>query len=866
MLFYDETSEAILERFEVDRDQGLSRARAARIREKVGPNALKVKTDPLWRKILEPFIDVFMCILLVALVLSVIRGEIFDGIIIGVIIGVNVAIFYFQSWSTAKILRNLKKQNLQDVSVVREGKTIWLPATELVPGDIIHLVEGEKVPADARVIGEHAVTVDEAILTGESRRIQKTSRKMREDDLEIYEQANMLFAESFIVSGEVTAVVVRTGSETEFGRIADLAQVDLVQLSPMQKKINQLIKLTAIVVGVVAVLVLCLELWNGMSLAESFNVIMAMTVSAVPEGLPVVISVVLVLGMRRMAKKKVLVTNMRAVETMGTINVICTDKTGTLTENKLSVQEVWAPKGNRSLLNFALRAAVIEGRGPSDPLDVAMLNYLEPQGEDNIVASVGVRRGETVNDFTHEGTFPFEQRLSMSGNLWKSKGKYLLVVKGAPEQILARCDLSAKQDEAAAEELALLTNKGYRVIALGLAKLDGKISSFARLRQDGDWQFAGFMAIADGLRPESKGAIAVARHAGVSVRMITGDHFDTAYTIGKKLGLVKNHSEIMDCREMEVLTDDELHKQIQGIYVFSRVTPEQKFRLLQIFERDNITAMTGDGVNDVPALTKAHIGLAMGSGSSIARDAGDIVLLDDNFKSVNEAMREGRTIVENIKRVSVYLFATNSAEMLTVVGALLLGLPLPLLPIQMLWVNVVTDSCLVIPLGLEKPESNVMEQAPNAADAPLLSRVMVFRMLLMAVSMMLFALSVYMFFIPRLGYAAAGTMTFIALVAIQIAFVFNMRSNYESIFKRIRVLSWPMMAGLLASLFAQWLAFATPFGRLLQIQEVPLWSAVIVVGLAIVTATTVVEVHKLWVKRAKAGPGVKSPSARLAKN
>ncbi len=838
MVFYDMSVEEVLRHFKVEKNRGLTPKQVARARAKFGPNTLSLKGTPLWKILLQPFLDVFMFILLGALVLTLIQGEHLEAILIGVIILINIAIYYVQQFSTSRIIRSLKKQVAQEVEVRRSGHTSRVPIADLVPGDIISLREGEKVPADCRIIAEAVAQVDESILTGESEHLHKQTKKLGKG-LEIYERSNMLFSGSFVVAGSATAVVVATGSATEFGRIANLARDGADKhVNPVQQKISRLIKYVAIAVGILAAVVLALEIYRGSTLPEAIKFVLAMTVSAIPEGLPIAISVILALGMRRMAKKKALVTNMRAIETIGAINTICTDKTGTLTENKLAVTDTWTLPNQRNLLTFAMRCAIIEGE--ADPLDAALLEFIGP-------------RGDSVNDFSWSAALPFDQKAAMSGNLWQNQersGQFVLAVKGAPETILAHCDLAARAEAAANQQLAQLTKQGYRVIALAVAKLDHKISSFGRLPKS-DFQFAGLIAVADRLRTESAHSLAVARRAGVSVRMITGDHFNTAFTIGKKLGLVKNANQVMDCHELEVLDDDALARAIEDIYVFSRVTPEQKFRLLRIFERQNITAMTGDGVNDVPALAQAHVGIAMGSSPSIVRDAGDMILLDDNFTNINAAMREGRTIVENIKRMLIYLLATNAGEVLIIVAALVSGVPLPLLPIQILWVNLVTDSCLTVPLGLEKAEANVMTRAPRPSNAPLLSPVMIGRMILMAVAMTLLTFGVYLFFGSRLGWPAAGTLAFLALIVAQIANAFSLRSNYESIWKRLRVFSLSMLIGLSISVTTQVLAFTTPLRAMLHIQAVPLPAMLGVIGVSLVVPVLALELHKYFFSRRK---------------
>ena len=379
----------------------------------------------------------------------------------------------------------------------------------------------------------------------------------------------------------------------------------------------------------------CLSLLRGMDVLDSLRFVIALSVSAVPESLPIAISVVLVLGMRRIAKKKALVHQMRAIETIGVINTIATDKTGTLTKNLLTVQDVWTPEKRN---NLQKTIAYFVNRGDSkshDPLDIALDNFARKNG-------TGVHGLPAAE-------LPFNQDFSMSAAVWHNGASYKIYYKGAPEEIIKHCKLPATESKRAKQAIAELTSKGYRVVGLAVSDDVEIPTDFSKISRQ-KLQFKGLVAVADVLRPEASRAIKSAISAGVSVRMITGDHFETAYQIGKQLGMVDSKEEVFDCREMSKMTDDQLDAIIEQTKVFSRVIPEQKYRILTILKRHNITAMTGDGVNDVPALSGADVGIAMGSGSHIAKDAGAIILLDDNFKTIIDAMKEGRTIIANVRR------------------------------------------------------------------------------------------------------------------------------------------------------------------------------------------------------------------------
>jgi ATPase, P-type (transporting), HAD superfamily, subfamily IC len=831
MLYYNQSVEELFERFHTS-ERGLSSSDVKKQREKYGLNLIKIKTTPLWKKLLEPFVDVFMIVLIIASILSLVKGNTLDASIIGSIILINAVIDYVQQFSTERILRTLKKKSAQKVRIVRNGSESEVDSSELVPGDIIMLAEGDKIPADSRVVHASNVRVDESLLTGESVPISKHANKLN-GDKEIYEQTNLLFAGSFIISGTVKTLVIRTGNETEYGRIADLAS-DTDTLSPVQIKITKLVAKIAIAVGIMSVIVFILSMIRGMGLFDSLEFVMAMAVSAVPEGLPVAISIILALGMRRMAKKKALVADMHAIETVGVITTIATDKTGTLTENKLSVREVWKMSGSKENLNRNIALAINNPRDSKDPLDVAMLEYIQ-------------KEGEQLLETTPVKSLPFDQDLAVSGNLWHEGKKISLVIKGAPERLIDKSSLTENEKEECLSEVQRLAGSGYRVIGLARTMLGEDINSMAKVPKRHRFHFIGLVAVADTLRKSSKAAITEARRAGVTVRMITGDHFETAYSIGKELGIASNRGQVLDCRKLELLQDSELKHVVEHTRVFARVTPEAKFKILSILKEYEIAAMTGDGVNDVPALANAHIGIAMGSGSEIARNAGGIVLLDDNFGSIVSAMREGRVIIANIRRMLAYLLATNAGEALTMIGALLIGSSVPLLPVQILWVNLVTDSMLVIPLGLEEAESNVMRKKPESPDSPILDRNAIVRMVIVAITIAAITLTVYTYYTGKLGEAMAGSLAFMALVVTQLACACNARSNYQSFFVRMRTHNVKFYVGMIVAIFLQCLVFFGPLHDILHVVDVPLDSLAIVCVWSFVIPLAVVELHKLSV-------------------
>lgn len=829
MLYYNKSVAETLKELQSTK-HGLATTEADERLKLHGLNTITVTGSPLWRKLLEPFANVFIAVLLLAAIISILQQAFLDAAIIGSIIAVSAIIYYVQRFSTERILRSLKQHAKQTVLVFRDGKDIPLETQFLVPGDVILLREGDKVPADARILSANSLQVDESQLTGESLPVNK-SEDILKGKREVYEQSNMLYHGSFIVAGEVRAVIAATGNETEFGHLAALTS-ETSEQSPVQKKIDKLISQIIAAVASIAVIAFALATFRGMEITESIRFVLALSVSAVPESLPIAISIIMVLGMRRMAAKKALVRTMRAIESIGVVTTIATDKTGTLTRNKLTVQAVWQPHyATANLAELIQKSANQTSHAVHDPLDSALISYAL---QNNVKPS---RSMPAVS-------LPFNQKVAMSGNLWHHGSTFELIIKGAPEQVLQKSDLTEGEHEAATAQLHSLTSKGYRVLAVARATLTKSIDDIARLPEKQKLVFAGFVAVADVLRPEAKTAIRAAQTAGVTVRMITGDHFETAYHIGRSLGMVSSRSQVFDARRISTLSDSELEKIINKTYVFSRVLPEHKYRILTLLKKNHITAMTGDGVNDVPALANAHVGVAMGSGASIAKDAGDIILLDDNFKSIVDAMREGRTIFANIRRMLFYLLSTNASEVLVVLAALVVGIPVPLLPVQLLWINLATDTPLVIPLGLEPGEKDAMKLPPNAPRSPLLTPFLISRMILIAITMAGVTLALYVAFSTQHNHAYASTMAFNALVAMQWANALCSRSNSDSIFTRITVLNKAFYIGLTVAIGLHLLAIFSPLSELLHISTVSIGDLVLSGLVGFSTPIVVSELHK----------------------
>ncbi len=811
-------------------DKGLTSHEAGQRLQKYGYNELEAHGTPLWKKIIEPFRSLFIIILVLAAAISFLSHENLDGIVIAAIIAVNATVYYSQQFTTERVLRSLKQHSQQNVQVRRDGQQFSLPSRLLVPGDVIFLSEGQRIPADARVLHEENFYLSEAALTGESLPIKKLVSTLAQDK-PIYERDNMLFAGTYVTSGSGVAMVVATGSYTQFGNIAKMA-VEAEPKSPMQQKIDSIVGRLIKVLAGIAMVVFALSLLRGIETTEALRFVMAMSVSAVPEDLPIALSVVAVLGMRRMAKKKALVRSMKTIEDLGLTTVIATDKTGTLTKNNLTISEGWAPDSSIDLREVGLKA-LGSTLNATEPFDKALKKFT----------------GEVVTSSDNLlKNYPFNQSQRISGALWQESGRNVLYVKGAPEHLLNLCRLDDKTRAQAESQLHSMVANGFRVIALAKCHtelvprdLNGKNSL--------NLEFMGFIAFADELRPESAAAIAAAQDAGISVKMITGDHFETAFHIGQRLGISSHRDQVAMGNDLPE-TEEKLAPLLKSKSVFARILPQQKFNILKALKRSEITAMTGDGVNDVPALTNAHVGIAMGSGDDIAKDAGDMVLLDNSFASIIKAISEGRVIYDNIRRMLFYLLSTSLGEILTMVGALIIGLPLPVTAIMILWVNLVTDTALVIPLGLEPAEADHMKQPPRRPSAPILDKIMLSRIMFVGFAMAIPILLIFNNLIKS-GYSLdyAQTVAFVMLVASQWMNAFNARSEGMSAFRRLKVVNYKLLLGLSVAIFLQMLVMFGPLKEVFSVADVSFKHLLASIVSAMAAVLVAAEIHKLYYNR-----------------
>lgn len=810
---------------------GISGTEAAKRLKVHGRNELTTKKTSLWKRIIEPFTSYFVIVIIFAAILSLIKREWFEAIIISIIVVVNALIYYFQQISANRALKSLMAQDRQKVSVLRPqaaDEDIYIEF--LVPGDVVRIHEGMKIPADGRVIDANHIQIDESMLTGESLPVHKHAGALSGTKA-IYDQENMLFKGTYLHSGSGLLLITTTGNQTQLGAINTMAAEADDGKTPIEQKIDNLTKRLLIGIVIITVLVFGLAMYRGIELNEALKFTISLAVSAVPEGLPVAMTLVLLISARKMAKQKALVRKISAMETMGAITLIATDKTGTITKNKLSVADTFSAHSDLRTFHEAMRASLNgDGENSEDPLDQILLQTVE--------------HTKLPRDWKKVKEFPFNQALRLSGMVWKHPGGYLLHVKGAPEQIMFHSNGDSKSVLVDAKaHLEKFTTRGYRTIGFAqkhLSKLPEKLDHSVL----NSMQFNGFVGLSDQLRPKVKQAIAEAHAAGIKVVMLTGDHVQTAGYIASQVGIARASSEISDSSLLDSKDPKKIWDSLANIKVFGRVLPEHKYKLLKAVKGHEITAMTGDGVNDIPALVEADAGLSMGSGTDAAKDASDIILTNSNFHTIVNAVRAGRTVLANIRKMVVYLLATSGGEVLTMLCALALDIPLPITAVMVLWVNLVTDGIAVIPLGLSPSEAHHMQEPPRHPKAPLLDGILLSRAVLLAVTLAACTLLIFKINLPN-GTVYAQTAAFLSLIVVQWANALNMNFEFRSwVYNFVRP-NYKLLLAISASIVINILVFTTPIKTYFGLAT--LWStdALVAIVLPVGAAFVVSDVHKI---------------------
>ena len=792
---------------------GLSKRAAAEKLSRFGPNEItQIKKDPWYVLFFAQFKSLPIFMLLVATAISLALGltidtsKILDAIAISVAILLAVTFGFWQEYNAERVLDALKKMTVPRSLVVRDNQMVLIDSRELVVGDIVLIDEGSRVPADIRLIEATNVAVDQSMLTGESLPASKQVSLFSAKTV-LAEQKNMLFSGTIIVRGHGKGVVVATGMRTEFGKIVNFVTEEDDAQTPLEKSISGLSKTLGIAGLVFSILFFFIGLLQGQVAMHMLVVAITLAVAVIPEGLPTVLAITLALGVQKMAKKNAIVRKMPSVETLGSATVICTDKTGTLTQNKMTVQEIILASetysiGQGKLDSRAAKRDVVLGRAieimalcnnamsitsdenetmAGDPTETALLSAIAICGQDEKI----IRKAHAL-----EAEIPFDSMRKMMSVIRTSKNKRIAFVKGAPDKLILRCSkillpagekpFTAKWKNKFLSDTNSLCSDGMRVLALAYRPV-GKMGAYTSENTENNLVFVGLVGMEDPPRPEVSGAIALCKSAGIRVVMVTGDSPITAKAIAAKVGLLTQNKKVIDGVELASMSDEQLDRVLPSVAVFSRVTPADKYRIVSAFLRKGeVVAVTGDGVNDAPAIKKANIGLAMGiTGTDVSKEVADIILTDDNFASIVSAIQYGRTIFANIKSFVRYQISTNIGALGLMFATSALSMPLPLLPIQILWINIMVDGPPAIALGSEPPTGKEMKMPPRDPKAKILTNNLIISIIFIGALMAAISLAVfgyYLSFEPQ----KAFTVVFTLFIFLQLMNALNCRSARES--------------------------------------------------------------------------------------
>jgi P-type Ca2+ transporter type 2C len=757
---------------------GLTSEQAQESLLKYGRNELveEEKAGPL-RLFLGQFRDILILILIIAAIAAYYVGDTLDAIVILIVVLINAIVGFIQEYRAEKAMEKLKGLISSEAVVIRNGQEQKVAAGELTRGDIVLLEEGDNVPADLRIIESHDLLIDESALTGESLSVEKHTEIIVSDE---HDADNLAFMETDVASGRGKGVVVEIGMGTEIGKIAEMIQEE-EEDTPLQQKIARLGKILGLLAVVVCSIVFAIGYLQGIPIVDNFMTAVSLAVAAVPEGLPAILTLTLALGMQRMARSNAIVRKLLAVETLGSCNVICTDKTGTLTLNQMTVRDtrVKDSKMVNTISALCNNATYSHEKMLGDPTDAALLMYADANG---------YHRKEMEEKNPRLLEIPLDSTRKRMTTVNQIEGERYVLVKGAPEVLLQRCSQIESEDavcvlqvedvDKVMTDLKEMTSNALRVLGFAYRKLGHDEDLENKEGLEKDLTFAGLVGMMDPPRDEAREAIAVAKKAGIKVVMITGDHKDTAVAIAKEIG-ISGHGKVeaLTGSDLDGLNDQEFLEKVNDVQVYARVFPEQKVRIVEALKKTgNVASMTGDGVNDAPALKRAAIGVAMGSGTDVAKESADMLLQDDNFATIVKAVREGRTIFDNIRRFVRFQLSTNIGAILTITSSSILGLPVPFNPIQVLWINIIMDGPPAQSLGVEPPEKNVMERPPLKEE--IIPRKNLIKIVIAGVVMTLGTLALYYYLLTNnTGIIKATSMAFTVFVMYQIFNVFNCRAE-----------------------------------------------------------------------------------------
>jgi len=781
------------------RQGGLTEDEASKRLEKYGTNNLKEKKkESLFIKFIKQFNDFMIIVLIIAAIISAIvaktngSGDYIDSIIIIAIVIFNAIMGLIQEEKAEKSLEALKKMSAPNAKVRRNGKIQEIEAAQVVPGDVVILEAGNYVPADCRLIDSYNLQIEESSLTGETLPTSKQADVILNANTAIGDLKNMAFATTIVVNGHAEAVVVETGMNTKVGQIAGMIIENESPETPLQKKLGEVGKTLAITCMIICGLIFLIGIWKQIPITEMFMTSVGLAVAAIPEGLPAIVTIMLSIGVTKMAKKNSIIRKLPAVETLGCSSVICSDKTGTLTQNKMTVTQIRNAVG---IVKNDDRRFILElGTMCTDTIESQeVIGEATEVAITNAAVEMNLRKRDLYDQMQRINEISFDSKRKMMTTIHKIGSKYRIITKGAPDVLIKRCSqyyqsgriepIFSKRD-ALQEQNQMMAEDALRVIAIAykdVEKLPREINSETI---ENELTFVGLIGMIDPPREGVKEAVKTCRKAGIKTVMITGDHLQTAKAIAKELGILRKGDLAINGETLEKMSQQELERDIMRYSVFARVSPEHKVRIVKAFQSTGaVVAMTGDGVNDAPALKNADIGIAMGKGGTdVAKNASDMVLTDDNFVTIVEAVKQGRNIYDNIKKAVHFLLATNIGEIVAIFVGLLLGIKSPLLAIQLLWVNLVTDSLPAIALGLEKAENNIMNRLPRNPRKSLFADGLWGKITTEGVMIGMLTLVAFSIGNNLYSIEVGRTMAFLSLGILELVHSFNIKGE-ESIFK-----------------------------------------------------------------------------------
>lgn len=869
---HSQSKSELLKELSVSAQTGLTSEQVAQLASEFGPNQLnekKAKTN--LQRFLEQFKDVMIIILLIAaavsFVIACVEGnpmEFFEPILILVIVVLNAVMGVIQESKAEKAMDALKNMSAPHARVIRDGKEKIIAASELVPGDIIRLEAGDFVPADARLLKSAGLKSEESALTGESVPSEKDAEAVIEENAALGDRSNMVFSGCSITYGTATAVVTGTGMQTEMGKIANLLEGEGDSQTPLQKKLAQLGKYLGVVALFACAVIFVIGLLNGIDVLDIFMTAVSLAVSAIPEGLPAIVTIVLAIGVQRMVRKNALIRRLPAVETLGSASVICSDKTGTLTQNRMTLTKIWvegtdSPEAVNAQNSEAAKKLLLYGTLCCDGsvlfrTDGEEQHIGDPTETSIIVAAHknGIEQEALKQSYPRLAEIPFDSERKLMTTVNRIGEKTVVIVKGAFDVMASRC--VSGNIEAAKEINDRMSSDALRVLAIGYKEISELPSEISPQQLESDLTLMGLVGMIDPPRPEAKAAVETCRRAGIKPVMITGDHVVTASAIAKELGIMQEADRAITGAELDAMTDEELDKQIESIAVYARVSPENKIRIVKAWQRKGqVVSMTGDGVNDAPALKAADIGCAMGiTGTDVAKGAADMTLTDDNFATIVDAVREGRGIYANIRKVVGFLLGTNIGEVFAVFFAMLLWHKTPFLSMQLLWINLVTDSLPAIALGMEAVEKDVMDRKPKPKSEGIFAHGLGIRVVLLGAMFAVLALIGFRIGEDVTGSLAGGqTMAFMILALSQVIQAFNMRSDH-SLLKIGPFSNHKLNWAALISILLMCLVLFTPLGIAFGLMMLP--ARLYLLALAfILFPIVIVEIIKLFgsIKRSR---------------